>query len=710
MTPEIQAKANELTAKATTENEKIQAIYNFVSTKFRYIGISLGIGRYQPHAATDVLANDYGDCKDKHTLFAALLTAAGIKADAVLIGSDETVDPDVPSVAQFNHVITGIPQGDHYLFLDTTPEVAPYGLILANLRDKQALLVPEHSTALLVRTPADPPFKSFFTFDANSALNDSGTLTGTMQVTTRGDVEVIYRAVFRQAGPSKWNDVMQQISSGLNFRGKVSDVQSTSLENSDQPLQVQDAYNRPDYSDWAEHQITPPLPPFFLSDAPDPADKSPDPVKIGSLFEFTYKATVKLPRNSDPTLPPTVDLHETFADYHSEYSVENGILHVERKLTTKTREVPIGQIDAYRKFSKAIEDDQNTFIPVFGGPASPLAGRASSGSPEAMALYQQGREAAQSNRISDATEYFQQAVDKDPDFALGWIALAVVKIQTDYVNEGMKDAKKAIALDASQMGPYEFLISALRRKHLDDEALQVLKTLKAAHPDDPSLTRNIGTLLIEQKKYTDAIAELQPAVNHEPDDDVLLLELGEAYVHTADKEKGAAALMKAAEMKHSDIILNNAAYDLADANLNLDDAHRFALEAVQQIESASAKITLDQLNPGDSQLMPKLGTYWDTLGWTEFRLGHLDVAQKYLKAAFSLSQNPAISDHLKQLYVQEGKKKDAEYQSLRTGETDLQEQRTTKLKKPASIKSHVSAEFFLLFSPNPKSPELTKLS
>lgn len=198
-------------------------------------------------------------------------------------------------------------------------------------------------------------------------------------------------------------------------------------------------------------------------------------------------------------------------------------------------------------------------------------------------------------------------------------------------------------------------------------------------------------------------------MDHKPDDDVLLLELGEAYVHTSDKEKGAAALVKAAEMKHSDIILNNAAYDLADANLNLDVAHRFATEAVQQIESASAKISLDSLKPGDSQLMPKLGTYWDTLGWTEFRLGHLELAQKYLKAAFSLSQNPAISDHLKQLYEQEGKKRDAENQALRTGQGDLQEQRTTKLKKPASIKSHVSAEFFLLFSPDPKSPELAKL-
>lgn len=48
-TPEIRAKAHELTCNAQTETEKIQAIFDYVSTTFRYIGISLGIGRYQPH-------------------------------------------------------------------------------------------------------------------------------------------------------------------------------------------------------------------------------------------------------------------------------------------------------------------------------------------------------------------------------------------------------------------------------------------------------------------------------------------------------------------------------------------------------------------------------------------------------------------------------------------------------------------------------------
>ena len=75
----------------------------------------------------------------KHTLMAALLKASGYDAWPALIHSQRKLDPDVPSLAQFNHVITVVPIGNQLIWLDTTPEVAPYGLLLVALRDKQTL-------------------------------------------------------------------------------------------------------------------------------------------------------------------------------------------------------------------------------------------------------------------------------------------------------------------------------------------------------------------------------------------------------------------------------------------------------------------------------------------------------------------------------------------------------------------------------------------
>jgi hypothetical protein len=107
---EIMAKAVELTKNAPDDDPKLRAVYDYVSRQFHYIGIDFGSGRYQPHSAEAVLENQYGDCKDKHTLLASLLSAVGIEAYPALISSSRQVDPDVPSPGQFDHVITVVPR------------------------------------------------------------------------------------------------------------------------------------------------------------------------------------------------------------------------------------------------------------------------------------------------------------------------------------------------------------------------------------------------------------------------------------------------------------------------------------------------------------------------------------------------------------------------------------------------------------------------
>src|SRR3984957_2786474 len=183
----VSKKAAELTKGATTSEEKARLLYNYVALNVRYVSISLGIGRYQPHSASDVLQNGYGDCKDKHTLFSAMLRAEGIQSYPVLIDSSRTLDPDVPSPAQFDHVITAARVGSALTWLDTTPEVTPYGLILYQLRNKQAVLASTDSEGGLQRTPADSPIKSFMHFALDGKFGDFGALDATLEVTAQGD-------------------------------------------------------------------------------------------------------------------------------------------------------------------------------------------------------------------------------------------------------------------------------------------------------------------------------------------------------------------------------------------------------------------------------------------------------------------------------------------------------------------------------------------
>jgi tetratricopeptide (TPR) repeat protein len=726
VTPEIKAKADELTRSAKSDAEKIQLLYNYVSTRFRYIGISLGIGRYQPHAAADVLSNDYGDCKDKHTLFAALLAAENIKSFPVLINPTLKIDPEVPSPLQFDHVITALPQQNGFLFLDTTPEVAPFGFLIAGLRDKQALVIPDSGSAQLVQTPADPPFKSFLTFQADGALDDSGTLVSKMQITLRGDVELAYRLTMRQAAQHQWNEILQHVSSNLGFGGTVSDGTVSPPDATEVPFHIEYNYTRKDYSDWENKRISPPFPPIFLALAPDEEEKDPKPVKIGSPGQELYQAAVSLPANANPQLPSAVNLLESFAEYHATYSVSKGVLHAERLFITKAHEIPVDKLAAYRKFRKAVEDDESTFISVFGDAS---ASSESGGSPEAQALFKQGADAWRKSDMPAAADAFQRAVDQDPKFAMAWLWLGGAHYFMGKQEQGVTELKKALALDPGEATDYKGLVGRIQAVNGDAQALDLWQELEKRNPNDADATRNIARIFWRQKRYPEAIKEFEASLKSKPDS-FTQMQLGFVLIQSGEKEKGVASLMKATEIEPSASMLNTVGYSLADYNLRLDDALLFAEKAVGDAEKATSEISLDgDLTVKDIQTVLPLAAYWDTLGWVHFRLNHFELAEKYLVSAWSLTQDPVIADHLGQVYEKEGKKHEAavaysralssshppegtraRLDALRPGGKYqagegvnpllLQDLRTTKLGKLAT--KHVSAEFFLLFAPGPK--------
>jgi tetratricopeptide (TPR) repeat protein len=729
-TPEIQAKADELTRGAKTRAEKVQDLYAFVSLNFRYIGIGLGIGRYQPHAAADVLSNGYGDCKDKHTLFAALLAAEGVKAYPALISSGAKIDVDVPSPAQFDHLITAIPQGNGFLFLDTTPEVGSFGYLVAVLRSKKALVIPDNGPAQLVETPADPPFPSYFHFQADGALDGAGTLTSKMQMTFRDDSELVFRLAFRQAGQPQWTEVMQKISQNLGFGGTVSDVTVTPPDQTQTPLHIEYSYNRKDYGDWADKWIGPPFPPIFIPPVPDDTDAKTKPIKLGSPEESDYVATIKLPADVTPKLPAAVHLSSSFGNYDATYTytsaVAGGVVRVERKLVTRQREVEPAQIEAYGEFEKAIEKDEKIDI-YLGGGGGDLNSSGGSANPDAQKLYEQGREAWQMRDFPGAIDYFQRAVEEDPKFGEAWMALGVLHAGTGERDQSIGELRKAIALDPQQTTPYEALSSLLMMQQRPEEALAVWRQLEKASPTNVMAAERIGAILLDLKRYSEAVQELEGAVSRDPGNATLLTQLGAAYVQSGSGAKATSTFESALRADPSDYNLNNVAYEMADANLNLTEALQDAQKVVRDEEAKTAKIDIDHADPEDFATSSHLAAYWDTLGWAYFRAGDLEEAEKYLQASWHLSQDPEIADHLGQLYEKEGKKREAKkaYESAvatrhapahamsrldAMGDTraydimpgSLQDMRVVQVPMSPKPKEHASADFLVLLSPRGK--------
>ena len=423
--PAIQAKAAELVKGAADDTAKIKAIYEYVSTQFRYIGVSLGIGRYQPHDAGQVLANGYGDCKDKHTLLASLLKAAGFKAYPVLINSTHAINPDVPSPAQFDHVVTAVQQGNDLVWLDSTSEVAPYGYLLGVLRDKKALLIEDGKPASLVPTP-DASTRGLETFRIDAILNADGTLIGKVEWTYQGDdSEVLLRSAFRRVSIMQWKDLVQRISYATGFSGDVSDVTASAPEKIEQPLTLSYTYTRKNFPQWTEHQVAVALPQIL---AP-PDDETPShPILLGQPGqELRYESRLVLPSGYTPQPPPAINLQEDFADYKASYGVKDGSLVASRKLTVKMREVPVREFEAYKAFCKTITDDYGLYVGVIQTHVTPFTFESAmwalpySANPAAARAYDDARNDFSNHDTDGEITSLKRAVQIDPKFTRAWL-------------------------------------------------------------------------------------------------------------------------------------------------------------------------------------------------------------------------------------------------------------------------------------------------
>jgi hypothetical protein len=60
---DIKQQVKSLTARASSDVEKIKILYDYLQKNTRYISIQLGLGGWQPFEATYVAKKGYGDCK-----------------------------------------------------------------------------------------------------------------------------------------------------------------------------------------------------------------------------------------------------------------------------------------------------------------------------------------------------------------------------------------------------------------------------------------------------------------------------------------------------------------------------------------------------------------------------------------------------------------------------------------------------------------------
>jgi tetratricopeptide (TPR) repeat protein len=663
VTPELQAKAKELTAKLQRPLDRAEALYRYVSTAVRYTAIDFGIGRYQPHAADDVFTNGYGDCKDKHTLLAALLKAVGMSSQAALISYSRAFDPDVPSPAQFSHVITRVPVETYVVWLDTTQEVAPFDFLPSGLRDHYTLVIAPGKPELL-KTPDHTSRLDSESLTVKGKLDEKGTLTADFEVEATGDPELILRSVFRQVPEARWQELVQQISYAGGYGGTVSDVKlKAAPEDTNSSFIYTYKYKRDEFADWANRRILSACTGIPMVDGGDKNDE-PQPIWLGGPMRVECDSSIELPPGYQAALPRNRDAYKPFAEFHLRYNVEKHILKTDRSLDFKVSEIPRDQVAAYRDFRKEVGESEE-FISLerrdgTGGtraatgldPAGPprvdfFAGHGDS--PQANRAYDEGVQLMRQQQISAAQEKFQEASKLDPKHPRVWSALAMTYLATGNTDRAFELFRRQLK-EAPSVEAYKMLGMTLMQMHRGAEAVTTWQEALKLYPEDRDVPANLGVVLSSEGRYQEAAAALEAAVVKNPDSAQLLWQLSVAYKAVGKKDEAVATLYKAVDLDDTPLTWNNVAYELADMDRDLPESRRLANQAVSDVQEKASKISLATLSLPDLATMQSLASYWDTMGWVRYREGDLAAAERYIRASWELAQSGEVADHLGQLY------------------------------------------------------------
>jgi tetratricopeptide (TPR) repeat protein len=675
---EVKAKVAQLTAGKMTEQEKVQAVYAYVATQIHYIGVAFGIGRYQPHSAGDVLQNQYGDCKDKHTLLAAMLGALGLQPDAVLIGVGIRFNQAVPSPAAFNHLITRVEVDGKQVWLDTTAEVAPYGMLTYATRDHKALVVPATGVAMVETTPALPPFAPIETMDAKGTLDAQGTSVSRITLTFRGDDEVLMRTVLRQISAAQYDQFIQQFCAGIGYAGTASHMEISRVEDTSGPFTLSFDYKREKAGDWANYKTIAQLSPVDLV-KPDEKEPPVQSIELGVPRVETSHAEMKLPKGWGVELPEAVHEKSAYATYDETYRFDKGTMYADRRIEVLRERVPVSDWKSYSKFAEKADLGNEQYIQLTRSAAAKAADSAAAGkdgaksdaggppapgenNAEAQKLVQKAYDAMQASDMALAETLLDQAKAINPKQAFLWSSYGYLKFRKGDMRGAVADYQKELSLHPANTSVYPSLVQTQMALKEKDDAAASLKQWSLADPANATPALMLAQMQISDGKPEEAVKTAETALKLAPADsdakksERLELMLGRAEIKAGAKAKGDETLTALLKGTDDTGLMNDAAYELADAGLELPLAEQTTRAALDKMEAQSRSWTLDENEMTLRQKSQLLQATWDTMGWVYFRAGKLAEAQNYVSAAWRGRLNAEVGGHLGEIAAARGEK------------------------------------------------------
>lgn len=161
---------------ASSDEEKVEIIFDFVKTKMKWNKESR---RYTSNRLKKVYEEEVGNVADINIMLTAMLRYANLNANPVVLSTIGNGIPVFPTVSGFNYVITRVQLGDTFILLDATNQNNYINILPKRAMNHEGL---ELTPTSYRKTPLIPTQDSKVNYNLVAQIDENGTVAGQCRI------------------------------------------------------------------------------------------------------------------------------------------------------------------------------------------------------------------------------------------------------------------------------------------------------------------------------------------------------------------------------------------------------------------------------------------------------------------------------------------------------------------------------------------------
>ena|GEM_PF-6717267 len=363
---QIKQKVAELIKDKKTEEEKIEAIFDWVIKSTRYVGLEFGIHGFKPYKTTEVMSRGFGDCKDKATLLYVMMKEAGIDAGIALLRTKNSgiLSSDFPFQFFFDHAIAVIPSSN--LYLDGTVNYLDFKTLPSGDQGVFALVISDGKVEKKI-TPMAEPEQNTQILSIETNIDNAGNASIKGRVTVTGIIASFYRSMYQTEGTRKerLESELSQIFPGID----IEKFSFSGLDNFKQPVDIEFNAYVPSIATIMKDEIQlTALPSHNLYSRYASRSHRKFPVSIDNLKVLTDRFIYKAPSGTVfSSIPQSREIGNNNGDYYFKFEsslLDSQTLEIKATLKMNVFRIMPENYNEFREFCKKVDETTDQRIHI----------------------------------------------------------------------------------------------------------------------------------------------------------------------------------------------------------------------------------------------------------------------------------------------------------------------------------------------------------